>query len=90
MKTSEINIKIDGLDALYHTVKMFPSVIDEKFEPVLNEATGRGYGRMYALTPVLTGDLRTSLFARVVQQTIIEIGATAPHAAPVEYGTRPQ
>lgn len=68
---------------------MFPSVIDESMEPVLNEATARGYGRMYSLTPVKTGALRASLFGRVVDQTKIEIGATALHGVYVEYGTRP-
>lgn len=68
---------------------MFPSVIDEKTESVLNEATARGYGRMYSLTPVKTGELRASLFGKVVNRRRIEIGATAPHAVFVEYETRP-
>lgn len=68
---------------------MFPSIVDEKMEPVLNESTARGYGRMYSLTPFKTGELRSSLFGRVVNRTRIEIGATARHASPVEFGTRP-
>ena len=49
---------------------MFPSMVDEKIEPVLNEATARGYGRMYSLTPVKTGALRASLFAKVISKVL--------------------
>ena len=80
---------IDGLDSLIYTVRLFPSVVDEKTEAVLNEATARGYGRMYSLTPVKTGALRASLFAKVVGRTKVEIGATALHGIFVEEGTRP-
>lgn len=77
------------MEDLIYTVGLFPSVVDAKMEPVLNEATARGFGRMYSLTPVKTGELRASLFGKVVSKTKVEIGATAGHAAHVEYGTRP-
>ena len=77
------------MDALIYTINLFPSVVDTMTEPVLNEATARGYGRMYYLTPVKTGELRGSLFGRVVNRTTVEIGATALHAVHVEYGTSP-
>ena len=85
----EVHVKVTGLDEAFETMKVFPHKADQAIDNVMHLAAQRGYQWMYPDTPVLTGELRASLFSRQTSPYRMEIGATAPHAIPVHQGTRP-
>ena len=85
----EVHIKVEGLDEAFETMRQFPHRADQAIDLVMHLAAIQGYQWMYPDTPILTGELRASLFSRQTSPYRMEIGATAPHAIPVHQGTRP-
>lgn len=69
-----------------------PGAMRRASRPLANDFAVQGLIMLRRNCPVDTGELRESCYARVVerpgQDLGVELGATAPHAVYVEYGTR--
>jgi len=86
---SEVHIRVEGLEKAFESARHFPGAADKEIDYVMNRAASQGMAWMIPDTPIITGELRSSLFSRQVSPSSMEIGATAPHSVYVHEGTRP-
>lgn len=83
----EIQLKIDGIEELKTKMKKLDSELKRKISNKLVEIGNLIKERARELAPVRTGRLRASIFSQVIGWTLT-IGAKAPYARYVEFGTR--
>jgi len=83
----ELEIHIEGLDDLHRKMETLSSAMKSRVHDTLVEQSEVLKNTAQSLAPRRTGHLESTIFARV-EEWILKVGATAPYAAFVEFGTR--
>jgi len=83
----ELEIHVEGLDDLRRKMEMLSSTMKSQVHDTLVEQGEVLKNTVQSFAPRRTGYLESTIFARV-EEWILKVGATAPYAAFVEFGTR--
>lgn len=83
----KIEIHYEGLEELQTKLQTLDSAIKRRIQNSLNTLAQSIKETAQQLAPVRTGYLRSTIFAKT-ENWLIKVGARAPYAAYVEFGTR--
>ena len=83
----ELEVHVEGLDDLRRKIETLSPALKSQIHDVLVEEGETLKNTAQSFAPRRTGHLESSIFAKVEEWTL-KVGATAPYAAFVEFGTR--
>ena len=83
----EVSITVSGMEELRRKINKLNSELKRKVNDELRKIGSLISERAKNLAPIRTGRLRSSIFSRVEDWTL-KVGANAPYARYVEFGTR--
>jgi len=83
----ELEIHVEGLDDLHSKMETLSSTMKNQVHDSLVEQGEVLKNTAQSFAPRRTGYLESTIFAKV-EEWILKVGATAPYAAFVEFGTR--
>lgn len=83
----EVQLDIDGIQKLRAKMETLSRAMQTQVYNQLHSIGSDIKAEAMRLAPVRTGRLRSSIFSRVTDW-LLEVGATAPYARYVEFGTR--
>jgi len=83
----EIEVRFEGQDEFRLQMERIDSSMKERVQQRLQELTDSIKETAQRLAPVRTGYLRSTIFTEIAEWTV-KVGASAPYASYVEFGTR--
>jgi len=83
----ELEIHVEGLDDLCRKIEMLDSAMKSQVHDTLVEQGEMLKNTAQSFAPRRTGYLESTIYARV-EEWILKVGATAPYATFIEFGTR--
>ena len=83
----ELEIHVEGLDDVRRKMETLSSAMKRQVHDALVQQGEILKNTAQSFAPRRTGYLESTIFARV-EEWILKVGATAPYAAFVEFGTR--
>jgi HK97 gp10 family phage protein len=83
----EVQLDVRGVDQLQAKMTRLDLAMQSRVHNQLEKVGARMAAEARRLAPVRTGRLRSSIFSQV-RQWMLVVGATAPYALFVEFGTR--
>ena len=83
----ELEVHVEGLDDLRRKIETLSPALKSQIHDVLVEEGEILKNTAQSFAPRRTGYLESSIFAKVEEWTL-KVGATAPYAAFLEFGTR--
>lgn len=83
----EMDCHIEGVEEFREAMERFDSAMQRSVRSQLERWACNVKALARQLVPVRTGYLRSTIYARI-QEWVAEIGAEAPYAVFVEFGTR--
>lgn len=83
----ELEIHVEGFDDLHHKLETLSTAMKNHVHETLVEQGVIMENTVKSFAPYRTGYLESTIFARV-EGWILKVGATAPYARFLEFGTR--